>query len=266
MHGLGNDFVVIDARRERLEVDAARAQAIADRRTGVGCDQLIVIEPPRSAGADAFMRILNPDGSEVGACGNGTRCVADILMRDSGGERVVIETLAGLLDARRAEGGRVRVDMGPARLDWRAVPLARDCDTLHAPVSVGPLGDPACCSMGNPHATFFVPDVAAIDLSSVGPLVEHHPMFPERVNVGVAQILDRRRIRFRVWERGVGITRACGSGACATAVNSARRGLTERRVTIVLDGGELEIEWRADGHVLMTGPVAASFTGELAPS
>lgn len=266
MHGLGNDFVVIDARHERVDIDAARAREIADRRTGVGCDQLIIIEPPRSAGTDAYMKILNPDGSEAGACGNGTRCVADLIMRDAGRAAIVIETIAGRLDAARADGGRVRVNMGPARLDWREVPLATECDTLHAPVEVGPLRDPACCSMGNPHATFFVPDAAAIDLAALGPRVEHHPMFPDRVNVGIVQVLDRGRLRFRVWERGAGITRACGSGACAAAVNAARRGLADRRVVVVLDGGELEIEWRADGGVLMTGPVAWSFTGQLASS
>lgn len=264
MHGLGNDFVVIDARAERLAIDGARARAIADRRTGVGCDQLIIIEPPRSPRADAFMRILNPDGSEVGACGNGTRCVADLLMRDGGHDKVVIETLAGLLHADRAAADKVRVDMGPARLAWREVPLAEACDTLHAPISVGALSDPACCSMGNPHASFFVADAEAIDLATLGPMVEHHAMFPERVNVGIVQVLDRHRLRFRVWERGAGITRACGSGACAAAVNAVRRGVAERRVAVILDGGELGIEWLVNDHVLMTGPVAASFTGELA--
>ncbi len=263
MHGLGNDFVVIDARNAALELDAARARIIADRRIGVGCDQLIVIEAPRSARADAYMRILNPDGSEAGACGNGTRCVADLLLRETSRDHLVIETIAGLLDAQRVRGDRISVDMGEARLDWREIPLASACDTLHVPVMIGALADPACCSMGNPHATFFVADAEAHELASLGPAVEHHPMFPERVNVGIVQVLDRGRIRFRVWERGAGITPACGSGACAAVVNAARRGVTERRATVILDGGELEIEWLADGQVRMTGPVATSFTGEL---
>jgi diaminopimelate epimerase len=263
MHGLGNDFVVIDARHDSLRLDEATARAIADRRVGVGCDQLIILEPPRSRSADAFMRILNPDGSEAGACGNGTRCVADLLMREAGNRQVVIETVAGLLDAERASGEGVSVDMGAARLDWRDIPLAKPCDTLHVDLAVGPLSDPACCSMGNPHATFFVADAERVDLVALGPKIEHHPIFPQRVNVGIVQVLDRGRLRFRVWERGAGITRACGSGACAAVVNAARRGLCERRAVVVLDGGELEIAWLADDHVLMTGPVATSFTGEL---
>jgi diaminopimelate epimerase len=266
MHGLGNDFVVIDAREGVFSLDSATARLIADRRRGVGCDQLILIEPPRSKAADVFMRILNPDASEAGACGNGTRCVADLLMRESGGRQVVIETVAGLLDAERVGQARVSVDMGAARLDWRDVPLAQACDTAHVDVAVGPLADPACCSMGNPHATFFVADAEAVDLVRLGPAIEHHRMFPDRVNVGIVQALAPDRLRFRVWERGAGITQACGSGACAAVVNAARRGVSARRATVVLDGGELEIEWLADGHVLMTGPVATSFTGELALS
>jgi diaminopimelate epimerase len=187
MHGLGNDFVVIDARQGGLSLDSTTARLIADRRRGVGCDQLILIEPPRSKAADAFMRILNPDASEAGACGNGTRCVADLLMRESGGRQVVIETVAGLLDAERVGPARVSVDMGAARLDWRDVPLAQACDTAHVDVAVGPLADPACCSMGNPHATFFVPDAEAVDLAGLGPAIEHHRMFPDRVNVGIVQ-------------------------------------------------------------------------------
>jgi diaminopimelate epimerase len=264
MHGLGNDFVVIDARTSPLRLDPAAARLVADRRRGVGCDQLILLEPPRDAAADVFMRILNPDASEAGACGNGTRCVADLLMRESGGERVIIETIAGLLDAARVAETRVSVDMGAARLDWRDVPLARPCDTAHVDVAVEALTDPACCSMGNPHATFFVADAEAIDLPRLGPRLEHHPMFPDRANIGIVQVLDRGRLRFRVWERGAGITEACGSGACAAVVNAARRDLCERHAVVVLDGGELEIAWRPDGHVVMTGPVATSFTGELA--
>jgi diaminopimelate epimerase len=264
MHGLGNDFVVIDARRDPLALDPAMARLVADRRRGVGCDQLIVLEPPADPAADVFMRIYNPDASEAGACGNATRCIADTLMREAGRDRAVVQTIAGLLPAERVAGGLVKVDMGPARLGWRDVPLARDCDTLHVEAGAGALRDPACCSMGNPHATFFVADADAIDLAALGPRIERHPAFPERVNAGVVQVLARDRLRFRVWERGAGITEACGSGACAAIVNAARRGLCDRRATVVLDGGELGMEWREDGHVTMTGPVATSFTGELA--
>ena len=264
MHGLGNDFVVIDARERALALSAAEAQAIADRHSGVGCDQLLILEKPAKPNlADVFMRILNADGSESGACGNGTRCVADLLMRESGREKLVIETAAGLLDAERATGGRVSVDMGAARLDWRDIPLKEACDTNHVPLALGPLKDPVAVNMGNPHAVFFVDDAAKVDLAALGPVLEHHVMFPERANIGVAQLIGPDRLKLRVWERGVGITLACGSGACAAGVAASRRGLTGRKVTIVLERGELEIEWLKDGHVLMTGPVAVSFTGVL---
>lgn len=263
MHGLGNDFVVLDAREDRFTVTPAQARAIADRRTGVGFDQLILIEPPRNAGADAFMRILNPDGSESGACGNATRCVARLLAREAGAGAVTIETTAGLLASRENADGSVTVDMGPARLDWDRIPLAEAVDTLNVPLSAGPLHGATCVNMGNPHAVFFVPDAEAVDLAALGPGLEHHPIFPERCNIEVAQVLSPELIRMRVWERGAGITRACGTGACAVLVAAARRGLTGRKATIRLDGGDLRIEWREDGHVLMTGPVATSFTGEL---
>lgn len=265
MHGLGNDFVVIDARERPFAIDEARARAIADRHTGVGCDQLIVIEKPATAkgAADVVMRIRNADGGEVDACGNASRCVADLLMREMGRDSIVIETGAGLLDAERASSGRITVDMGPARLDWRDIPLAEPQDTNHLDLSLGPLKDPAAVSMGNPHVDFFVDTVDTIDLQSLGPILEHHPLFPERVNVGIVQVFSRERIRLRVWERGAGITLACGTGACAALVAAARRGLTHRKATVVVDGGELDIEWLKDGHVLMTGPVAVSFTGEL---
>jgi len=264
MHGLGNDFVVIDARDRPLALSNAEAQAIADRHSGVGCDQLLILEKPAKPNlADVFMRILNADGSEAGACGNGTRCVADLLMRESGRDKLVIETSAGLLDAERAAGGRVSVDMGPALLDWREIPLREACDTNHVPLALGPLKDPAAVNMGNPHAVFFVDDAAKIDLAALGPVLEHHAMFPERANIGIAQLIGPDRLKLRVWERGVGITLACGSGACAATVAAARRGLTGRKVAIVLERGELELEWLKDGHVLMTGPVAVSFTGVL---
>jgi diaminopimelate epimerase len=264
MHGLGNDFVVVDARAQAFALDDAQARAIADRHTGVGCDQLIIMERPNGERmADVVMRIRNADGGEVAACGNATRCVADIVMRETGRDHVIIQTAAGLLDAERASGGRVAVDMGPARLDWRDIPLAEPQDTAHLKLSLGPLKDPVAVSMGNPHAVFFVDDAERIDLKSLGPVLEHHPMFPERANIGVAQMLGRNRLRLRVWERGTGITLACGTGACAALVAAVRRGLAERKATVIVDGGELEIEWANDGHVIMTGPVAVSFTGEL---
>src|SRR5215468_2741585 len=263
MHGLGNDFVVIDARTEPLVLSDAQASAVADRKTGVGCDQFIVIEPPKNGRADAAMRIRNADGGEVEACGNATRCVAQLLMREQGKTAVAIDTVAGLLLAEDAGDGRVTVDFGPARLEWTEIPLARAMDTLHVDLRLGPLSDPVAVNIGNPHAVFFVPDADAIDLKTLGPQLEHHPLFPERCNIEAATVLSSTRIRMRVWERGVGITRACGTGACATLVAAARRGLAERRADVILDGGTLEIEWAANGHVRMTGPVATSFSGVL---
>lgn len=267
MHGLGNDFVVLDARKAALELSDAQVRAIADRRTGVGCDQLIVLRPAddggAAGGADAFMEIRNADGGEVGACGNATRCVAGLLMGESGRDRATIRTVAGLLSGSAAGDGRVTVDMGAARTEWQDIPLREACDTLHVPLALGPLRDPVATSMGNPHATFFVADVEEIDLPALGPQLEHHPIFPERANIGVAHVTTSGGLRLRVWERGVGITRACGTGACAAMVAAARRGLIGRRAEVVLDGGMLEVEWREDGRVLMTGAFATSFTGVL---
>jgi len=273
MHGLGNDFVVLDGRADSraLALDPSRIRAIADRRAGIGCDQLIVVAPPTERSADVRMLIFNADGSEVAACGNATRCVAWLAMAESGQNSVVIETRAGLLDAESRGPAQVAVDMGPARLDWREIPLSQAEDTLHLRLGAGPLSDPVAVSMGNPHAVFFVEDADSVDLETLGPGLEHHPLFPERANIEVATILPasepgRGRIRMRVWERGAGITPACGTGACATLVAAARRGLTPRRAELILDGGSLEIEWLPDDHVLMTGPVASSFTGLLDPS
>ncbi|MBE9557504.1 MAG: diaminopimelate epimerase [Proteobacteria bacterium] len=263
MHGLGNDFVVLDLRAGALAPDADKARAIADRRRGVGCDQLILIEPPEMAGAEVRLRFLNSDGSESGACGNGTRCVASQLLAESGADRLAIETLAGRLQASPAGDGLFTVDMGPAHLDWHDIPLAQEFNTLHLDIVLGPLEDPVAVNMGNPHCIFFVEDAEDIELATFGPQIEHHPLFPERTNVEVATVIDRARIRLRVWERGAGITLACGSGACATAVAAVRRGLIDRKVELIMDGGSLTAEWREDGHVLLTGPVATSFTGML---
>jgi len=271
MHGLGNDFVVLDARPLALDLTPARIRAIANRRTGIGCDQLVIIAPAAGPVSDATMQLYNSDGSETGACGNATRCVAWMLMGESGHDKVVIETKAGLLDAESRGGDLVAVDMGRPRLDWREIPLAEAKDTLHLGVRVGPLADPVGVNMGNPHAVFFVDDAEAVDLGSVGPVLEHYALFPERANIEVAQVLtpldaQTGRIRMRVWERGTGITMACGTGACATLVAAARRGLSPRKAEIILDGGSLSIEWLPDDHVLMTGPVATSFVGTLDPS
>ncbi|MDZ5647253.1 diaminopimelate epimerase [Nitrospirillum sp. BR 11828] len=264
MHGLGNDFVVLDARTTPLSLTGAQARVLADRRFGVGCDQIIILEPPQSAGADVFMRILNPDGSESGACGNATRCVASLVAAEGAGrDRLTVETISGLLPAVRHADGLVTVDMGPARLDWGQIPLAEPADTLALDVAAGPLSSPCAVNMGNPHAVFFVDDAEAVDLPQWGPQLEHHTAFPERANIEVATVVAPGRVRMRVWERGAGITLACGSGACATLVAAARRGLTGRKADIVMDGGTLTIEWREDGHVLMTGPVATAFSGEL---
>ena len=263
MHGLGNDFVVLDLRDGAAAPDADAARAIADRRRGVGCDQLILIQPAGMEGADVQLRFLNSDGSESGACGNGTRCVASVLMGETGADRLVMETLAGRLEATPAQAGGFTVDMGPANLDWRSIPLAEECDTLHLDIAQGSLEDPTAVNMGNPHCIFFVEDAEDVELAAFGPQIEHHPLFPERTNVEVATVIDRERIRLRVWERGAGITLACGSGACATAVAAVRRDLTDRKVELIMDGGSLTAEWREDNHVLLTGPVATSFTGIL---
>ena len=275
MHGLGNDFVVIDARRGKpaagVEISAARAAAIADRRTGVGCDQFILIEDAPDGESHAFMRIRNADGGEVDACGNATRCIGAVLLDEIDGEEVRVRTGADLLTVRRAGYGLVTVDMGIPRGDWDDIPLAAEADTLHLDLSCEPLSDPAAVSMGNPHATFFVDEIDSVPIALVGPELEHDPIFPERANIGVAQVLAPDRMRLRVWERGAGLTSACGTGACAAVVNANRRDLAGRRMVVVVDGGELLIDWREDrpgeqGRVFMTGPAATSFSGTISES
>ncbi|MCG8360908.1 MAG: diaminopimelate epimerase, partial [Kiloniellales bacterium] len=259
MHGLGNDFVVIDARRAPFPLDDGRARRIADRRTGVGCDQLLILEPPSNGSADVFMRIRNHEGGEVEACGNGTRCVAALVMAEAGRDALVVETTAGLLRAERAGPDRIAVDMGRPGLNWDEVPIARAMDTLHLDLTQGPLSDPVATSIGNPHATFFVEDAEAVDLAILGPKLEHDPLFPARANIGIAQLVGPDRLRLRVWERGVGITRACGTGACAVLVAGVLEARLDRSALIHLPGGDLTIEWpEADGDlggpVFMTGP------------
>ncbi|WP_149588587.1 diaminopimelate epimerase [Tabrizicola flagellatus] len=258
MHGAGNDFVVIDSRGRGAVVTPALARALGDRHRGVGFDQLAEITD--APGADFGLVFWNSDGSQAGACGNATRCVSDHVMRGLGRDRVSLVTARGGLRAERLEDGRVAVNMGPPQLDWAAIPLARAVDPLHLPLP----GDPAAMGMGNPHCVHFVADAEAVDLATLGPGIEHDPLFPQRTNVEFASPLGPDHLRMRVWERGTGITLACGSGACATAVAAHLRGLTGRRVVLEADGGTLEVDWREDG-VWLTGPVARVFDGVLSP-
>ncbi|MFQ5347048.1 MAG: diaminopimelate epimerase [Rhodothalassiaceae bacterium] len=260
MHGLGNDFVIFDAREEPLALDAAVVRALADRRMGIGCDQLIVLRP--SACADLFMEIRNADGGEVSACGNASRCVGRLVMDETGRETVRIETRAAVLEVMRAGDG-VGVDMGRPGLDWRDIPLAAPANTRQLELDADGLGRPAAVSMGNPHMVFFVDDGVEVDLARVGPRLERHPLFPEGANVSMACVRDPGHIRLAVWERGAGLTRACGTAACAALVAAHRRGLAGREAAVDLPGGRLLIEWSADDHVRMTGPVACSFTGRV---
>jgi diaminopimelate epimerase len=269
MNGAGNDFVVVNALETPFAPTADQARAIADRTTGEGCDQLIALEP--SDRADAFMRVWNADGGVVETCGNALRCVGWMLLQSTGKDQVAIDTLAGPTTARRAADGRITVDMGAPRLDWTQIPLDEAMDTRGIELQVGPidapvLHTPGAVSMGNPHVVFFMdqtPDDGFV--RGTGSLIEHHPRFPEGVNVGFAHVLAPDRIRLRVWERGAGLTRACGTGACAALVAASRRGLTGRTATIEVDGGELRIEWdEATDHVFMTGPVEVERTGTLA--
>ncbi len=263
MHGAGNDFVVLDARAATIVLSGAQAMLIADRRRGVGCDQIILIEP--SPTADAFVRFLNPDGSESSACGNGTRCVAALLAAETGARALTIQTEAGNLAAVIKGPNLVEIDMGAPAFGWQDIPLLEPMDTLNLRLALGPVENPAGCSMGNPHATFFIDDFKHLALDSLGPRLEQARIFPERANIGFARIDAPDRIRLRVWERGAGLTLACGSGACAALVNAHRRGLAGRRAAVAMDGGTLTITWRDDDHVLMEGPVALVYQGTLAP-
>ncbi|MEI7790030.1 MAG: diaminopimelate epimerase [Alphaproteobacteria bacterium] len=264
MHGLGNDFVVFDARDAAVNLAAMQAKAVANRHFGVGCDTVVVIRPG-GAQADASVLFYNADGSESESCYNATRCVARLLLDERGLVRVKLATMGGLLICSDAGKGAVTVDVGKPRLDWQQIPLAQQTDTSNFLIEVGGSSVPAsAASMGNPHCVLFVPDAMAAPITMLGPKIETLPLFPNRTNVEFAQVLDPGKIRMRVWERGVGVTLACGTGACATAVSAIRRGLTDRKVEVILDGGSLLIEWReSDGHVLMTGPTAEPFRGRL---
>ena len=272
MNGIGNEIVVVDLRDSKADSkvtpDDARAVAAA-----VPYDQLMVLQPPRLAGTEAFIRIYNNDGSEAGACGNGMRCVADLVSKESGKSDLTFETTAGILNCWKGPDGQFTVDMGPPRFKWNEIPLAEEFrDTRAIELQIGPidkpvLHSPSVVSMGNPHAVFWVDDVNAHDLARLGPLLENHPIFPERANITLAQIVSRDHIIIRTWERGAGLTKACGSAACAAAVAAARLRRTNRKVKVTLPGGELTVDWReTDDHVLMTGPVEFEFKGRFDPA
>ena len=267
MNGIGNEIVVVDLRAGASAISAEEARAAASPQ-GAPYDQLMALYPPRTPGTDAFIRIFNNDGSEAGACGNGMRCVASIVSGESGKDALTFETKAGLLNCWKGEGGLFTVDMGAPRFKWNEIPLAEEFrDTRAIELQIGPidrpvLHSPSVVNMGNPHAIFWVDDVNAYDLERFGPLLENHPIFPERANITLAHIVSREHIVIRTWERGAGLTRACGSAACAAAVAAARFKRTGRKVRMTLPGGELTIDWRErDDHVLMTGPVAFEFNG-----
>lgn len=268
MHGLGNDFVIFDARKHGLALESDTARAVADRRYGVGCDQVIVIDPARGS-ADAAMRIFNADGAEVESCGNAARCVARLLMEEAGTTRINLETKGGPLACADYRGRAITINMGPPRLDWHAVPLARPVQTQSFALDVPGFDDAAlksvsALSVGNPHCVLFVDNAEIADVANLGAAIERHPMFPERTNVEFVHVLGPNRLRMRVWERGAGITRACGTGACAAAVAAHRRGLTGTETEIVLDGGPLRISWGGgDAPVFMTGPTALAWRGEI---
>lgn len=271
MNGLGNDFVVVQTLTQSFEPTPDEIRAIAKRGDGgIGCDQVIAIDPPKAEGASAYVRFWNADGEETGACGNGTRCVAWLLMQSAGKTEVAFDTVAGRLSGVAAGEKLVTVDMGPPRLAWNQIPLASEMDTAQVDLQVGPsdapwVQAPVCVSMGNPHVVFFVDAPVSDDFATkVGGLVEHHPLFPEGVNVGFAHVESRDHIRLKVWERGAGLTQACGTGACAAQVAAVRRGLTDRKARVEFESGSLTIEWReSDGHVIMTGPVSMDFAGKL---
>ena len=267
MHGLGNDFAVFDARNQSLALDAAAARAIADRRFGVGCDQVIVIEKAAN-GADAFMRIYNSDGGEVENCGNAARCIARLLMDEKNATRIALETPGGPLVC-TADGEMVSVDMGVPKFGWRDIPMSRDTDTLSFPIEIAgsnlhALKIASAVNVGNPHVVLFVDNAENATVEEIGRAIEHHPVFPERTNVEFVTLIDKDKLRMRVWERGVGITMACGTGACASMVAAHRRGLVGHKADIVLDGGTLTLEWGGEGKpVFMTGPWATSYKGDV---
>jgi diaminopimelate epimerase len=270
MNGLGNEIVVVDLRPDPHPITAADARAVA---AAVRYDQLMAIYPPRVAQTDAFVRILNNDGSEAGACGNGMRCVADILLKESRKTTLTVETRAGVLNCWQGKTPLTStVDMGPPRFKWNEIPLGEEFyDTRRIDLKIGPidqitLQSPSVANMGNPHAVFWVDDVDAYDLGKFGPLLENHPIFPDRANISLAQVVSRQHLIVRTWERGAGLTRACGSAACAAMVCASRIQLVDRTAVVTLPGGDLDIEWREDDHVLMTGPIEYEYEGRFDPA
>lgn len=263
MHGTGNDFVLLDGRSRALSITKEEVIRLSDRHLGIGCDQLLVLG--KSTFADAFMTIYNSDGSEIATCGNATRCVADFLMRERSADTATIETKAGIRTGRRTADGGVQVNMGAPKWEWQAIPLSESRNTLHLGLEEGLLADPVAISMGNPHMVFFVRDLAHIRMAQWGAMLEHHPLFPDRANVSAVQVMDAHTLNMQVWERGAGITLACGSAACAAVVAGVRRGICARQATVVLPGGTLIIEWQPgdDGEVLMSGSVAYVFEGKI---
>ncbi len=260
MHGLGNDFVIFDGRKDRFELSAAEAKFVADRRRGVGCDQVITMWSSQSA--DVFMRIQNADGTQAGTCGNAARCVGDILLYETGVDKILIETLHGILTVQRAEG-LIKVDMGKALRDWKDIPLSCPQDTDHVDLAVGGLKDGVAVNMGNPHIVFFVEDVQKIQLETLGAEIETNALFPKKVNVSIVSKISDNKLRMRVFERGAGITQACGSGACAVIVAAFGRGITARQAIIELEGGTLYMNAREDGHVEMTGSATLVYSGSI---
>ncbi|HEY2033296.1 MAG TPA: diaminopimelate epimerase [Rhizomicrobium sp.] len=267
MHGLGNDFAVFDARNQSLALDAAAARALANRRFGIGCDQVIVIEPATNS-ADAFMRIYNSDGGEVESCGNAARCVARLLMDEKGASEIKLDTTGGALIC-KADGANVSIDMGAPKFGWRDVPMARETDTLSFAIAVEgndfhPLKIASAVNVGNPHVVLFVQDAEHAPVAELGPKIEHHPLFPQRTNVEFVSLADVNKLRMRVWERGAGVTMACGTGACAAMVAAYRRGLVGHKAEVILDGGSLTLEWAGEGKpVIMTGPWAQAYKGDV---
>ena len=262
MHGLGNDFVVIDQRYSNKLLDPSLIPILGNRRRGIGFDQLLTILPAKSDG-DIFLKINNPDGSEAEACGNGTRCVADLIMKEGNFSKITIETKAGSLICQRDSDENITVNMGKVKTNWDDIPLFKFTDTLQVTLENAPFTNCTCVNIGNPHAVFFCDDADAINLNEVGPILERHSMFPQGANIEFATVETRQKIRMRVWERGAGVTEACGSGACAVLVAAVRNDLTDRNAEVSLDGGSLNIEWADSGSILMTGPTKISFQGEV---
>jgi diaminopimelate epimerase len=264
MHGLGNDFVLLDNRDDLFELDAAKIQKLADRRFGIGCDQLIVLESPRVPSADVFMRIFNADGTEAGACGNATRCLGFLLANEFKRSDCVIETKEGLLFSSQLSDGRVRVDMGKPRFEWHEIPLSQECETHTLPIRVGILEEPFAVSMGNPHMVFFVKDIDGVDLYHLGKELTHHPLYPQGANIEIVEVLNEHTLKVKVYERGAGITTACGTGACASVVAGYHRRLIQPFAQVILEGGTLDIAY--EETVKITGSVAFTFEGTFCAS